>query len=299
MFSTRLRHLPLYLLVRTLEVLLSIPGRPTALRCGARLGTLVWALDGRHRRRARDQIAAALGPFADPAEPARLSRRVYEHLGTMLAELLLYPRSAETMIAPALRIEGEEHLEATRRSGRPVILLSGHLGIWEFMLWAVKRLGVAVTGIERPLDNPLLGGFLDRKRHLQIAGLIPQEGSLRRAIRLLRQGGTLGLLVDQDAGRHGRFVPFFGRSASTIDTPAALALRTGAWILPIAFQREGRAPRYRFRIAAPIVPHSTGNREADVRDLTARYTAAVETFIRGAPEQWLWMHRRWRTQANV
>ncbi|MBI4229542.1 MAG: lysophospholipid acyltransferase family protein [Planctomycetes bacterium] len=296
MSSARLRDIPLYLLVRALEVLLSIPGRPTALRCGAWLGTLVWALDDHHRRRTRDQIAASLGPFRDPDAPGRLSRRAYEHLGTMLAEMLLYPRCAGTMIAPELRIEGTEHYEATLRGGHPTILVTGHLGNWEYAIWALRRVGILFTGIERPLDNPLLGDYLNRKRRTRIAGLIPQEGALRRMLRLLQEGKPIGLLVDQDAGRHGRFVPFFGRTASTLDTPAALALRTGAWILPIGLQRARRSPWYRFRFAPPIVPRPTGDRDADIHDLTSRYTAAVEALIRLAPEQWLWMHRRWRTR---
>lgn len=266
---------------------------PWALALGRALGGLIGALDRRHRRLAESQLAAAFGPSFDARGTARA---VYRHLGMCLAEMaLVEPRVRRGAVGAWVRIEGLEHVRAALAKGKGLAIVSGHLGNWELGAVAMAAAGIPISIVTRPLDNPRLDAVLCRIRASGGSEVIAKRSALRAIREVLARGRALAILIDQDAREHGVFVPFFGRPASTIPSIAAVCLRAEAPLVVTAMRRE---PGHMTHVLAfepvEILP-SAGDRGEDAARLTALLTSRLEAAIRRAPEQWLWMHRRWKT----
>lgn len=211
-------------------------------------------------------------------------------------ELSVYlVRPLEDTIA-RLRIEGLEHVRsAMQRHGR-VLLLTAHLGNWELLPAACHLTGFQLSVVLRPLDAPWLDRLARRLREKSGVELIDKRAALRPVMRALAGGRMVGILLDQNAARReGVFVPFFGHAASTSRSLAVLALRTGTPIVPAFIRREdGGIHRV---VAGPALPlPASANPAAAIQSLTARCTEVIEAAIRESPDQWLWMHDRWRTR---
>ena len=210
-------------------------------------------------------------------------------LATMLA------RPLEVTLA-RVRIDGLEHLRAVMDTHGRALLLTAHLGNWELLPAANRVTGYPLSVVMRPLDARWLDALATRLRQKTSVDLIDKRAALRPVLRALAGRGMVGILLDQNASRReGVFVPFFGRSASTSKSLAVLAIRTGTPIVPTFIRREDTGVhRIVVRPALPLP--DTGALEAAVVALTARCTEAIETAVRETPEQWLWMHNRWRTR---
>ncbi|NUN48917.1 MAG: lysophospholipid acyltransferase family protein [Candidatus Brocadiae bacterium] len=270
---------------------LNEPFRREIVRLTARLTSIV---DLRHAPRAMEHLAAAGYP---PAECRRITRGMFEHFATAFSEALVMRRtlSRETM---------ERHVEWVNMhlldeavaAGRGAVMVGCHQGSWELGGVCMGLRGSPITTVARPFRNPYLDGYLNAALRTGTGQrVVHQEGALRSLLRDIR-GGRVGILMaDQNAGKGGVFVPFFGRPASTWPTPALLALRTGAPLLPFFTARLGPY-RYAFGFHPDPPPPRTGDLEADVAAHTAWYTALFERSIRERPEQWLWAHRRWRSR---
>ena len=192
-------------------------------------------------------------------------------------------------------IANEERLRATLAEGKGAILVTGHLGVWELFGRVFQFLGGRSHVVYRPPKNPFADRFLREWRAALGQELVEREGALRPLLRALRDGGYIGLLMDQHAKRDGVWTPFFGRSASTTPAPALLALRTGAPILPGYLRRLPGTYRFELFFDEPLRVAPSGDRAADIERVTARLSSLLESYIRRTPTQWLWMHRRWRT----
>ena len=197
-----------------------------------------------------------------------------------------------------IRIDGIQHVRsAMDRHGR-ALLLTAHLGNWELLPLACRLTGYRLSVVLRPLDAPWLDRLATRMRERSEVDLIDKRAALRPVLRALADGAMVGILLDQNAARReGVFVPFFGHPASTSKSLAVLALRTGSPIVPAFIHRED-AGLHRVVVAAPLALPLSGNVEAAVVTLTARCTEAIEAAIRTTPDQWLWMHDRWRTRPS-
>ena len=194
-----------------------------------------------------------------------------------------------------IRIDGLEHLRAAMDQHGRALLLTAHLGNWELLPVACRLTGYRLSVVLRPLDAPWLDRLATRMRERSGVDLIDKRAALRPVLRALAEGAMVGILLDQNAARReGVFVPFFGYSASTSKSLAVLAVRTGAPIVP-AFIRRDDAGMHRV-VVGPALPPPSGDVEAAVTALTARCTEAIEAAVRETPEQWLWMHDRWRTR---
>ena len=195
-----------------------------------------------------------------------------------------------------IRIDGIQHVRsAMDRHGR-ALLLTAHLGNWELLPLACRLTGYRLSVVLRPLDAPWLDRLATRIRGRSEVDLIDKRAALRPVLRALADGAMVGILLDQNAARReGVFVPFFGHPASTSKSLAVLALRTGSPIVPAFIHRED-AGLHRVVVGAPLPSPPPGDVEAAVGILTARCTEAIEAAIRTTPEQWLWMHDRWRTR---
>jgi Kdo2-lipid IVA lauroyltransferase/acyltransferase len=268
-----------------------------ALGLGSVAGRLIYLLDGRHRRLVRDQLHRAFPDWPD-SEVGRVAGQCYEHFGRSAAEFARLGRADRETILGCVTVEGREHLDRALAGGRGVLFLTAHLGNWELMAVVCTLIGYRLFPVTRPLDNPWLNRLIDRIRSRHGSRVISKkdESAPRDLIQALRDGCCVGILLDQNMAPYdGVFVEFFGRPACTAKGLALIARRTGAPVVPAFIVREEDG-RHRIMIL-PSVELSHGlDVKADVIANTARCTAVIEQMVRRYPAQWLWMHRRWKTQ---
>jgi len=281
-------------LYQVLERVLGALPRPTVLAFGRAAGLLFCGLDARHRRVVRDNLRAAhLG--LDEAAVRRLSRDCFQHFGALAFITLHQMRASAEELRELTRIQGAEHLEAAIAEGKAVILTTGHLGNWELLGLTLSLSGWDMSVVGRALDNPLLEARLGAFRARFGNAVIPKAGAVRGALRAVKERRLVSFLVDQDAMTRGVFVKFMGRWASTYSTPGMLAARFQLPIVPIA-SRMLEDGRLEVTISPAFHAPATGDPERDAWVATQRITAWVEARVREAPEQWFWMHRRFKTQ---
>ena len=195
-----------------------------------------------------------------------------------------------------IHIDGLEHVTSTMTRHGRALLLTAHLGNWELLPVACRLTPYRLSVVQRPLDAPRLDRLATRLRERSHVELIDKRSALRPVLRALAAGGMVGILLDQNAARReGVFVPFFGYTASTSKSVAVLALRTETPIVP-AFIRRQPDGTHRVVVGAPLRAPETQDLDAAITELTARCTESIEAAVRGNPEQWLWMHDRWRTR---
>jgi KDO2-lipid IV(A) lauroyltransferase len=272
--------------------LLALLPAPLGLAVGRRLGDLLWWLLPRRRRVALDNLQRAFGRELSPAARRRLARRSFQHLGVNLIEACRYFFRPTDVMLGRVRLMGVEHLRTAATRGRGVLILTAHYGNWELMAAAHELTGLPLSIVMRPLDHPLLDDLAARFRRRSGAELIVKQRAVREILQALRRQRMVGILLDQNAARsEGVFVPFFGTLASTSKGLAVLALRTGAPVVPVFLRREpggGHCLEVGSEVSVPP--------GEDVAALTASFNREIEAAIRRAPEQWLWMHARWRTR---
>ncbi|MFL5310129.1 MAG: lysophospholipid acyltransferase family protein [Myxococcales bacterium] len=287
------RELRVRALLLLLPLFSRLPRR-TALALGAAAGWLAWYLAPRHRRAALEHLAIAF-PHRDPGWRARVGRSSFANLGRSALELTALDRGD---LARSVQFDpgSLETMVAAHAEGRGVVAFSCHLDNWELLARSVASAGLPVAAVAREAQDPRLTALLERSRaSTGIVSLWRNDPAPARAfIRHLRAGGVVAALIDQDTDVAGHFVPFFGRETFTPRAPADLALRLGAAAVFARIRRVAPG-MHRIRISRLALP-STGDREADSRALTAAATEAIEEEVRALPDQWVWMHRRWRTR---
>ena len=281
-----------YLAVRALiEGFRAMPA-PLVSAFGTMLGLMVYAVDVPHRRIASRNVAWAF-PGRSVRERRRIVRSAFVHFGRLLCEVLKFSTlSPEAMLA-RVEFEGEERVRLAYSQGRGVLFVTGHFGFWELqaMVHALRIRPMAV--VARALDNTFLNALLERVRTRTGNAVIYRSGTIRRILRLLQAGEGVGVLIDQHIlGRDAVHVDFFDRSAATTPIVAALALRTGAPVVPL-FALPIGGGRYRMVYEHPVTPPAADSEDA-IREFTQRCTDVLEMYVRRHPELWLWMHRRWR-----
>ncbi len=282
-------------LVESALVLARVLPRRALLAVGRTVGALAGRIDGRHADIARDNLRAAYGNALSVSERERILRACWRHFGQITFDALAFPKLGQSALGSILKIEGLNNARAALAQGKGALVFSAHYGHWEAGAYAMGLLGVPFAVIARPLDNPALDRRLTELRSGTGNAVIPKRRAVRETMRALGRGAGVAILIDQDAGADGVFVPYFGRLASTTPTLALLALRTEAPIVPVHAQVQPDGTIV-VHIDPVIESRPTGDREADVLRLTADCTAVVERWARSTPEQWLWMHRRWKTR---
>jgi KDO2-lipid IV(A) lauroyltransferase len=262
---------------------------------GARIGSLGYRPLGVRRDVVERQVRAAFPGLGD-AEVSRIARASYEHLGRTAIETALLPRySREQVLGMFERVNGWDVVERAMAGGRGILFVTGHLGNWELAGSYVAARGIPLEAVARRMQNPLFDRYLTETRRRIGMTVIHDADAVRRVPRATREQHAVAFLVDQGAvGLASTWVPFFGRYAKTPRGPAVFALRLGA---PLIFGAALRQPSGRYAMEFEEVPVvETGNREADVDHIVASYTYTLERWIRRAPEQYFWHHRRWKHQ---
>lgn len=266
-----------------------------ACRLGERLGVLGYAPLGIRRDVVERQIAAAF-PELDGAGVRDLARRAYAHLGRSTIETaLLSSLGREGILDLVTEVTGWDAIEEAHAAGRGIVIVSGHFGNWELAGAYLPARGIPMDVIVRRQANPLFDDFLDATRARLGMSVVNDSEAVKRTPRALREGRAVGFVSDQGLlGLASTFVPFFGRPARTPRGAAVFALRFDA---PVVFITAVRLPggTYRF-VAERVEVQLTGDREADSDAIVRRYTEVLESWVRRAPEQYFWHHRRWRRQ---
>ena len=289
--------LPAWLMVATVLFCLRWLPRGVARTVGARIAGMMVVLRPAWRRYAEKNLRLAF-PGMTPGERAGTFRRAVGSWGWMLAEFARFPRYTPENIGDALEVEEFAHYETAAAAGKGVLFLTAHLGAWELSSFAHSLNGHPLAYLNRPLDNPLLDRLVTRYRCLGGNRSIDRTNAARAVIEELRAGRAVGFLLDQNVveGQGNVFADFFGVPASTTTGLARFARKTGAPVVPgFATWNEARR-KYVLRFEPPVELVKTGNEEADLLENTTRFNRVIERAVRRHPEQWLWVHRRWRTR---
>jgi KDO2-lipid IV(A) lauroyltransferase len=287
-----MRHRLEYLIVRTLVAIVRVTPGVVVRAAGTVLGLGLYAIDRPHRRIAERNLATAF-PSRPEAERRAIARAAFAHFGRLLFELLQFSTLSPHQMLARVEFDGEDRARLAYARGKGVLFITGHFGFWELhaMVHAVKIEPISI--LARALDNPHLNRLLEQIRQRTGNTAVYRRGTLRRVMRTLQAGHGVAVLIDQHImGRDAIYVDFFERPAATTSAVAALALRTGAPVVPVFALPRGRG-RYRMIYEHPIEPPRADAPDA-VREFTQRCTDVLEMYVRRHPELWLWMHRRWR-----
>ena len=270
--------------------------RELARRTGAGVGGIAFRLLGRLRQVGERNLMLAF-PEKSVAERDAILRQEYRNLGWLLAEFCQMPRYTATRASQFIRYEGLEHYIKARDKGQGVLVLTGHLGAWELSSFYHSLMGMPMGMVIRRLDNPLVDAFVNRIRCLHGNRVIHKDDFARGLIASMRAGESVGILMDTNmTPPQGVFVPFFGVQACSASGMARVAQKTGAAVLPGFLLWDEQEGRYVLRFGEEIAMVNTESAEEDSVANTAIFTAVLERYIRQYPDQWLWMHRRWKTR---
>ncbi len=236
-------------------------------------------------------------PEWTPARRQEVLRVVYRNLGWLLAEFCRMSRYSLAEASDFIEYDGLEHYLAARARGKGVLVLTGHLGAWELSSFYHSLAGYPMGLVIRRLDNGLVDRFVNRIRCLHGNRVIHKDDFARGLISSMRAGETVGILMDTNmTPPQGVFVPYFGVEACTASGLARVALKTDAAVLPGFLLWDESKAKYVLRFGECMKMARTEDAAADVLENTARFTATIERYVRANPEQWLWMHRRWKTR---
>jgi KDO2-lipid IV(A) lauroyltransferase len=282
--------------VRSLVAVVGMLPRPVARSVGAGIGTLAWLLLPRLRRVGLRNLTLAF-PQTTDAERRDLLRGEYRSLGWQLAEFCKMRGYTAQSASKFIRYAGLERYLAARDKGKGVLVLTGHLGAWELSSFYHSLMGYPMSLVIRRLDNPLVDAFVNNIRSLHGNRVIHKNDFARGLLTAMHRGETVGILMDTNmTPPQGVFVPFFGIEACTATALARVALKTGAAVLPGFLLWEASEQKYVLHFGEELVLLRTGDAEADIVANTALFTAAIEAYVRRYPQQWLWVHRRWKTR---
>jgi KDO2-lipid IV(A) lauroyltransferase len=270
--------------------------RGLARAIGAGIGALAFHGLGRLRRVGLRNLELAF-PEKTAEEREAILRGEYRNLGLLMAEFCKMPGYTAELASRFIRYEGLENYLKARERGKGVLVLTGHLGAWELSSFYHSLMGMPMGMVIRRLDNPLVDAFVNRVRCLHGNRVIHKDDFARGLISSMRSGETVGILMDTNmTPPQGVFVPFFGVEACTASGMARIAARTGAAVVPGFLLWEESEGRYVLHFGEELEVVHTGDSERDAVTNTATFTAAIEGYVRRHPEQWLWLHRRWKTR---
>ena len=286
-----------YLVVRLIVCLLQMLSYEASMRLAHGLAWLIYQLDRRHRLAAADNLRHAFPDVKDEKQIAALVRATYRHYCGLLMVMLHLPRRFHVHSwKNYLGMTGSRQLVGALLSGRPLLLVTGHFGNWEMGGYALGVFGFSTYAIARPLDNPYLDRFLRKFRQRTGQAILNKQGDFDKIQGLMQSDGIIATLGDQDAGQRGLYVDFFNRPASTHKAIALMAIEYNVPLVVLGIPRIGEPMLHQIIIQDVILPEEFADQPDAVRRMTQRFTTALETLARQYPEQYFWLHRRWKHQ---
>lgn len=292
MTTRDLRHRAEYALVMLVRAFVSLWPDRVVSAIGVGIGYVFWAIDAGHRRLATRQLQAAF-PARTPAECRQITRQTFAHFGRSLTLLLKFSTLTPDQMRSRVTYDGVERAREALAAGKGAFFITGHFGFWELQGLAHALVLPPMLLLARPLDNPYLHRMLERTRTRTGNQVIYRRGAVRRMLRALSSNESVAVLIDQHIQPVDAVtVQFFDRPAATTSAVAALALRTGAAVIP-SFGLPMPDGKYRMVYEHPIEPPRPDASDPIV-EFTQRCTDVLEMYVRRHPELWLWMHRRWR-----
>ncbi|MDE3202191.1 MAG: lysophospholipid acyltransferase family protein [Acidobacteriota bacterium] len=287
-----------YWLVRAIAWTLGLMPRSLARFVSDGLAGLVYVLFGRLRRVGRRNLEMAY-PSLSPEDRQRILKGVYRSLGRQLVEFCRMSRYTAANTKGFIRTEGLYNYLAARDRGKGVLVLTGHLGAWELSSFYHSLMGHSMGMVIRRLDNRHLDRYVNSIRCMHGNKVLHKDDFARGLLTAMHQGETVGILMDTNmTPPQGVFAKFFGKEACTGSGLARVALKTGATVLPGFMVWEAEERKYVLHFGPPLAFEATGNLEADVVSVTRQCNDVLEAWIRRYPDQWLWIHRRWKTRPS-
>jgi len=275
---------------------LGILPRPAARFVGARFAGLAFLRRTPLRRAARFNLQLAFPDWSD-AQRSQVIRGMIQQVGWMAGEFSQFPKYTRENIGDIVTIEGAANFEAARARGKGVLFLTGHMSAWELAPFAHALYGHPLHFLVRPVANQRVDALINRYRCLSGNAPIEKNRAARAILKVLAEGGTVGILADHNTViEEGVFVDFFGIPASTTSGLARIALRTDAAVVPGFLRWDKGSRKYRLGFEPAVELSRTGDEERDVVENTARFTKVIECFVRAHADQWLWVHKRWKTR---
>jgi len=289
-------HLPpglLWMLARIFQIL----PHNQALALGRTLGDMIRILDKKKTLLARENLEQAYPELRGTAQADQLLRDIYRHFGQVGAEFLRFPVMNEGWLKEHVRVSGLDHVFSLLKEGKGILAFSAHFGNWEL---AIKRLSLEIPEqihvVIRRIKDPNVHEFVrDYRERYGGAVSILQDRGAGPMIRILKKNGIVVTVLDQNAGvDEGVFTPYFGRPAATYSSVARLSYKLGIPLLPVFDARISRTDHH-VQLGPPIMVPDLPEEEA-VQQLTNQCSAKIESMVRQYPEQWIWMHNRWKTR---
>lgn len=264
---------------------------------GRAFGALVYRLAGGERRKTLRHLEMALGKSLSEARRGKIALTVWKNVGENLFQVIRWRKwPKERIAAQVVRANGMETARKAVARGKGLIAVTAHLGNWELLAgYFAREFSGKVTVVARQVYDPRFDRMVTQMRERQGYQVVQRGVALRGILKALQQNHVVGVLCDQDTGRDGVFVPFFGKPAWTQSGPARIARKTGAALIPI-FLTRGKDGLFEVNVGKEIHVPKTADAERDVLETTRRYTEAIEAQVRSHPDQWVWMHERWKTR---
>ncbi len=269
---------------------------PSARRLGGALGMLIYRSLSRYRHVAHKNIHLIYGDELSDAEQTKMAKDVFRHFGQWAMEFIKMPQISDSDIDNISVAAGEENVTASLADGRGALLISGHLGSWEFIgRWLTQR-GFNLNVVARDARNPAATKIMEKTRLGNGANVLYRGNSARGIFKALKRNEIVAILPDQNAA--DVFVPFFGKQTGTVDGPAVLHLRTGAPLL-FCWCIRGEEGKFHITFEPPVIIEKTGDQQADILSVMTLINERLEIQIRKYPTQWLWLHDRWKASPGV
>ena len=293
----KLRRYVLYYLARCLAFLVYIMPLSAALALADFIGFLAFLAARKYAAITLENLRSVFGGEKTDSEICRIARQVFKNISRNAVELVRFPKISKSNIDDFIRIEGSEILDREFSKGNGIVVVTGHIGNWEMMAITLRIKGYPGVAVGKRIYFHKYDEYLNSLRQFHDVNIVYRDDSPRKILKVLKSNGIVGIVADQDVDSvEGVFVNFLGRKAYTPAGPAVLAKATGASLVPAVVIRDGR--RYRLIVNNPIELVDTGNKEADTVANTQRWSDVLESYIRKYPDQWVWMHRRWKTKEN-
>jgi Kdo2-lipid IVA lauroyltransferase/acyltransferase len=285
-----------YFLARVLLQTFGAMPRRTAAHAAAGIAWIGFHLARRQRAAGLRNLQMALPDLTDQ-QRVEILRGCFRNLGRLLVEFSHFPELNEANISQLVTQDGLENYHEALRRGRGVIFMTAHFGSWELSSFAHSLFGYPMKFVVRPIDNSKVDALITHYRTLGGNVPIQRRSAGRDILKALRENEAVGILFDQNTtSDEGIFVDFFGIPAATTPAIATFALRTGAAVLPGFLIWEEQVGKHRLRFDPPVTLIETGNLEQDVAENTKLFNRILEGYVRKYPDQWLWIHRRWKTR---